>query len=183
MANYRNGIYVAFNGMGTTDPTKSDMKYYGLLQLWNKSNNFDLSFSDSHKKTHSVRDSSQDTTLKNRLLERFRSSKVLFLIATDKASINRGLLNWEIEKAVETYDLPIIVCYPDYNWVQSPEELSDKWPDKLSEYVNAGKVKTIHIPFKKALIEEAINQFSVHNPPTYILTHYTDDVYKKHGIK
>ena len=29
---YRNGTYVAFNGMDTTDPTKSDMKYYGLLQ-------------------------------------------------------------------------------------------------------------------------------------------------------
>lgn len=31
---YRNGTYVAFNGMGTTDPTKGDMKYYGLIQKW-----------------------------------------------------------------------------------------------------------------------------------------------------
>ncbi len=183
MSNYRNGVYVAFNGMGTTDPTKSDMKYYGLLQQWNKSNNFDLSFSDSHKKTYSVRDSSQEITLKNRLLERLRSSKILFLIATDHASINRGLLNWEIEKAVETYELPLIVCYPGYNWVQSPGQLRDKWPDKLKEYVDDNRVKSIHIPFKKALIEEAINQFSVHSPPKYTLTHYTDAVYQKHGIK
>jgi len=93
MSNYRNGIYVAFNGMGTTNPTESDMKYYGLLQLWNKSNKYDFSFSDSHKKTYSVKDSSEETTLKNRLLERFRSSKVLFLIVTEIASINRGLLS------------------------------------------------------------------------------------------
>ena len=34
---YRNGTYIAFDGQGTTDPTKSDMKYYGLLQRWNSS--------------------------------------------------------------------------------------------------------------------------------------------------
>ena len=40
---YRNGTYVAFNGMGTTNPTESDMKYYGLLQLWNNSKKYDFS--------------------------------------------------------------------------------------------------------------------------------------------
>ena len=183
MANYRNGIYVAFNGMGTTNPTESDMKYYGLLQKWNKDDKYDFSFSDSHKKTYSVRDSSAETTLKNRLLERLKNSKVLFLIATDKASINRGLLNWEIEKAVTTYKLPIIVCYPGFDWVQAPYELKDRWPDKLKELIENNEVKTIHIPFKKAIIEEAIGQFSVHNPPEYTVTYYLDSVYKKHGIK
>ena len=28
---YRNGIYVAFNGCGTTKPTDSDIKYFNLL--------------------------------------------------------------------------------------------------------------------------------------------------------
>ena len=48
---YRNGTYVAFDGNDTTDPTKSDMKYYGLLQSWNSNKNIEFSFSDSHKKT------------------------------------------------------------------------------------------------------------------------------------
>lgn len=183
MSNYRNGIYVAFNGMGTTNPTESDMKYYGLLQHWNKSNKYDFSFSDSHKKTYAVRDSSEETTLKNRLLERFRESKVLFLIATENASINRGLLNWEIEKAIETYGLPIIVCYPGYECIQNPGSLRDKWPAKLKEYVDSNSVKTIHIPFKQVIIEEALNQFSVHTPPNYTLTYYADSLYQKHGLK
>ena len=72
---YRNGTYIAFDGNDTTDPTKSDMKYYGLLQAWNKSKNYTLTFSDSHKKTYQVRDSSTIKTLQNRLLERMRSSK------------------------------------------------------------------------------------------------------------
>ena len=53
---YRNGTYIAFDGNDTTDPTKSDMKYYGLLQAWNKSKNYTLTFSDSHKKTYQVSD-------------------------------------------------------------------------------------------------------------------------------
>ena len=56
---YRNGTYVAFDGNGTTDPTKGDMKYYGLLQAWNKNKNYNLNFSDSHKKTYQVKDTSQ----------------------------------------------------------------------------------------------------------------------------
>jgi hypothetical protein len=183
MGNYRNGIYVAFNGMGTTDPTKSDMKYYGLLQLWNKTKKIDFSFSDSHKKTYSVSDSSSITTLKNRLLERFRSSKVLFLIVTEKASVNRGLLNWEIEKAVETYNLPIIVCYPNYDKIKYPDSHKEKWPLKLKEYLKDEKVKTIHIPFKKDIIFEALKDFSIHTPPNYTSGVYNDSVYEKFGIK
>jgi hypothetical protein len=183
MANYRNGIYVAFNGMGTTDPTKSDMKYYALLQSWSKSNNIDFTFSDSHKKTYSVDDTSTITTLKNRLLLRFKSSKVLFLIVTENASINRGLLNWEIEKAVKTYDLPIIVCYPKYGKIKRPSAHKNKWPLKLKEYIDNEEVKTLHIPFKKDLILEAIKTASVHNPPLYSNGIFMDSVYKKYGIE
>lgn len=42
---YRNGTYIAFDGQGTTDPTKSDMKYYGLLQRWNSSKRYELNVS------------------------------------------------------------------------------------------------------------------------------------------
>ena len=183
MTAYRNGIYVAFNGMGTTNPTESDMKYYGLLQSWNSSKKYDFSFSDSHKKTYSVRDGSAQATLKNRLLERLRNSKVMLLVATEFASINRGLLNWEIDRAVDGYGLPIIVCYPGFTCIQSPMDLKDRWPTKLIEFVNNDKVKTMHVPFKRAIIEEALGQFSVHSPPSHTLTYYLDSVYKKHGIK
>lgn len=180
---YRNGTYVAFNGMGTTDPTKSDMKYYGLLQSWNKSNKYDFRFSDSHKKTYSVNDSSQIETLKKRLMERMKESKHLLLICTDKSSINRGLLNWEIEKAVETYKIPIIIALPGYSWVQNPSSHSSKWPSYLKYYIDKNLVKTISIPFKQAIIDEAINDFSVQSPPKYTLTFYNDSVFKRHGLK
>lgn len=176
MSTYRNGTYVAFNGMGTTNPTESDMKYYGLLQAWNKSNNFDLTFSDSHKKTYSVQDSSLITTLKNRLLERLKNSKHLVLIATEFASVNRGLLNWEIEKAVETYQIPIIVVYPGFEKITNSIS-RNRLPSKLIEYIDNEKVRTIHIPFKQKVIEQTIKDFSVHKLPDYTVTTYTEEYY------
>lgn len=83
---YRNGTYIAFDGNDTADPTRSDMKYYGLLQAWNKDRNNTLSFSDSHKKTYQVRDSSTIITLQNRLLERMRSSKNMLCIISKDTS-------------------------------------------------------------------------------------------------
>ncbi len=133
MSTYRNGIYVAFNGMGMTNPNESDMKYYWLLQHWNSSNKFDLKFSGSHDKTYSVQDSGKIETLKSRLLEKLRNSKHLLLIATEFASINRGLLNWEIEKAVEKYELPIIVSYPGFDNITSITSLSNRLPSKLQD--------------------------------------------------
>jgi hypothetical protein len=179
MSTYRNGTYIAFNGMGTTNPTESDMKYYGLLQLWNKSNKYDFTFSDSHDKTYSVADSSKIATLKSRLLERMRNSKHLLIIATEFASINRGLLNWEIEKAVEEYKIPIIVVYPGFDKITSTNSLRNRLPSKLLEYIDNEKVKTIHIPFKQSIIEKTIEDFSVHTPPKYTVTTYTEDFYKK----
>jgi hypothetical protein len=183
MSTYRNGTYVAFNGMGTTNPTESDMKYYGLLQHWNSSKKIDFTFSDSHDKTYSVQDSSQIATLKSRLLERLKNSKHLLLIATELASINRGLLNWEIEKAVEEYGIPIIVAYPGFDKITSITSLRNRLPSKLIEYIDNGKVKTIHVPFKQAILEKTIQDFSVHTPPKYTVTTYTEDFYKNQTNK
>ena len=179
---YRNGTYVAFNGCGTTDPTEGDLKYYALLKAWNKSNKFDFSFSDSHEKTYSVLDTSRKETLKNRLLERLRHSKQFLLIITENSSWNRGLLNWEIEKAVDNYGLPIIVAYTMCEIVRSTSPYKKYWPSKLKEKIDADNVKTIHIPFKQKIIIEALEQFDINNKPKYTVTIYKDSVYKKHGI-
>lgn len=125
---YRNGTYVAFDGNDTTDPTKSDMKYYGLLQSWNSNKNIEFSFSDSHKKTYQVNDSSQIETLKARLQERMRNSKNMLIIISEDTNWNRGMLNFEIEKAVDYYNIPLIIAYAKYNKIRDVDSLSEKWP-------------------------------------------------------
>lgn len=182
---YRNGTYVAFDGNGTTNPTKGDMKYYGLLQGWNKSNKFELKFSDSHKKTYQVRDSSTKRTLEGRLLERMKNSKNMLLIISEDTNWDRGMLNFEIEKAVDYYKIPIIVAYTGYDYILNPRGLEDKWPKALYERINNENAKCIHIPFKEKAISSAISQFSIHSTGDDILTsplsYYTREVYKRWG--
>lgn len=182
---YRNGTYVAFDGQGTTDPTKSDMKYYGLLQRWNQSKSNTLTFSDSHKKTYQVQDTSSMVTLQNRLLERMKNSKNMLLIISKDTAWDRGLLNFEIEKAVDVYDLPIIIAYTGYNAITAPSQLSNLWPKALTSRISDGSAKCIHIPFKEKAIMTAISQFSIHSTGDNILassyTTYTAETYRNWG--
>ncbi len=183
---YRNGTYVAFDGNGTTDPTKGDLKYYGLLKSWNNSIKYDLTFSDSHQKTYQVRDSSSDVTLKSRLLERMRSSKNMLIIISDDTNWDRGLLNYEIEKAVDYYEIPLIVTYTGgYNSILNPLLLKEKWTKTLLDRINNKSAKCIHIPFKEKAIMSAISQFSINSTGDNILTSplttYTKETYIRWG--
>jgi hypothetical protein len=185
MAN-RTGTYVAFDGNGTNDPTKGDLKYYGLVQIWNKSNKFDLKFSDSHKKTHQVKDNSTISTLQSRLMERMRSSKNMLLIISDDTNYDRGMLNFEIEKVIDLYKLPIIVAYTGYDYILNPSLLNKKWPKALEERINNNTAKCIHIAFKEKAIAAAVSQFNIHEKEdqlTQPLHFYNESAYKGWGYK
>ncbi len=176
---YRNGTYVAFDGNDTTDPTKSDMKYYGILQSWNSNKNIEFNFSDSHKKTYQVKDSSSINTLKSRLLDRMKNSKNMLIIISDDTNWNRGMLNFEIEKAVDYYKLPLIIAYTKFNKIRDAKLLSDKWPKALKERIDNESAKCIHVPFRKEPILDAISQFSVNNKyPNTSINVYSEEAYK-----
>lgn len=163
---YRNGTYVAFDGQGKKNPTESDIRYYMLLRQWNASSSYELQFSDSHQKTYAVLDSSSMQTLKSRLMDRMRNSKNMLLILSEDTNWDRGLLNFEIEQAVDYNKLPIIVAYTGYISIQNVnDELEIRWPKALKERIENNTAKCIHIPFKEKAIMSAISQFSVHNKP------------------
>ncbi|WP_394339167.1 TIR domain-containing protein [Methanosarcina sp. UBA411] len=75
-----NGTYIAFDGLGQTNPTLSDFKYYGTIQAWNENKNIDFKYVDSHDKTCAVRDSSLRTNLEARIRERLSNSKNMVVI-------------------------------------------------------------------------------------------------------
>lgn len=167
---YRNGIYVAFDAQGTTNPTQSDLKYLGLLRSWNNSKNCELTFSDSHLKTYQVLDTSQKRTLENRLMERLRNSKNMLLILSNYTNYDRGMLNFEIEKAIDVYELPIIVAYTGCDYLLDARAYSNRWPKALKNRIADGSLRAIHIAFKEKAIMNAISQFSVHSTGSDILT-------------
>lgn len=184
---YRNGTYVAFDGQGTTNPMDSDLKYYALLSAWNENKKIDFCFSDSHKKTYQVLDSSSLKTLKNRLMERMSNSKNMLLILSTDTNYDRGLLNFEIEKAVDFYEIPIIVAYTGCAYLLKPHLYSNRWPRALRERIEDGSLKAIHIPFKEKPIIDAIGRFSVNSTERHDmledpLCRYTREAYEQWNL-
>ena len=105
-------------------------------------------------------------------------SAIFILIITEHSNANRGLLGWEIEQCIKTYKLPIIVAYTMCSGkLTSISSYKKYWPEKLKEFIDKDKVKTIHIPLKKELILKAINDFSVNDMPNYTITVYKESVY------
>ena len=162
MAN-RTGTYIAFDGLGQTDPSKSDFKYYTSIQGWCAGKHIDFKFVDSHDKTYAVRDTSKQATLEARIRERLAVSKNVVVILSDETRESGSALSYEIEKAVDTYDLPLICAYTGYNSIFQPRELSNRWPNALTQRINDNSVTAIHIPFKKNPLLDAIDQFSVNS--------------------
>lgn len=178
MAN-RTGSYIAFDGLGKTNPTESDFKYYSTMQAWSKGKNIDFKFVNSHEKTAAVRDTSLRSTLESRIRERLAASKNCIVILSDDTRKTGSMLSYEIEKAVNLYQIPLICVYVGYEIICKPVDLSNRWPDALTVRIENGSAKAIHIPFKKEILLTAINQFSVNSSiPNDSLVTYTREFQK-----
>ena len=160
MAN-RTGTYFAFDGLGQTDPTKSDFRYYATVQGWDAANSIDFRFVNSHDKASAVRDTSKLETLKASIRQRLAASKNMVVIISSDTRKSGSLLSWEIERAVDYYELPLIVAYTGYSSILDPAALRDKWPTTLTTRIDNQTAQAIHIPFKKDALFESIRRFTV----------------------
>jgi Lhr-like helicase len=158
---YRNGTYVAFDGLGEADPTKSDFKYYATIQAWNANKNIDFSLTNSHEKTDAVRDTSKRATLYSRIQERLRASKNMLVILTKNTRYTGSVLSFEIEQAIDTYKIPLIIAYPEYSIILNVDSHSDIWPKSLADRIDNDDIQAIHIAFAKDVILDAITRFHV----------------------
>lgn len=159
---YRNGVYVAFNGCGTTIPTESDIKYFNMLKAWKENEKIDFSFVDSHQKTYRVLDSSTKQTLLSRLNERMASSKLMFLIVTDRTKHSSDVVDHEIIRAIDCDKIPIVVAYTDKDIIKkvSPE-MKDKLPKSLKDRIKKNECKILFIPYKLKAVKKAFEDFGV----------------------
>ena len=181
---YRNGTYVAFHAAGTNLPGKSDIDYYNLMKAWTAKTDDDFTMINSHDKASAVRDASLRTTLRNSLLERLRNSKNMVLVIGETTRLDTDWVPFEIEKAVDTYKIPIIAAYTVFDKpIRAPRSLSWYWPKALEVRIDNETASVIHIPFKKEALKDAI-LFSHSNPPLGKgLGIYADAAYKAFGIE
>ena len=157
----RTGTYFGFDGLGQADPSKSDFKYYATVQSWAAGKNIDFQFVNSHDKASAVRDTSKRATLEASIMQRLRAFKNMVVILSDNTRKSGSMLSFEIEKAVDTYGLPLIIAHTCYNSILDPAILSARWPIALQTRINNGAVNAIHIPFKREAILDAIGNFTI----------------------
>jgi hypothetical protein len=182
---YRNGTYVAFHAAGTNQPGKSDIDYYCLMKAWAAKTDDDFTMINSHEKASAVRDSSLRATLRRSLLERLRNSKNMVLIIGETTRSDTDWVPFEIEQAVDSYEIPIIAAYTVFNTaIRKPRALSNYWPSALTVRIDNGTASVIHIPFRKLALMDAISQFSHESLPNGKgLGIYDDAAYKAFGIE
>jgi hypothetical protein len=180
---YRTGTYIAFDGLGEADPTKSDFRYYATIQAWCANKNIEFALTNSHEKTFSVRDTSTRATLYARIQERLRDSKNILVILTKNTRYTGSVLSYEIEQAIENYKLPMIIAYPEYSSVLNVDGLNNLWPKALADRITQTSISAIHIAFKKECILDAINRFYVNGETlTGGKNYYNRDAYVSWGL-
>ncbi len=142
-----------------------DFCYYSILKAW-KGSDSSFPFNNAHETTYNVRDDSDwENTLKPRLRERLRNSKnVILFLSTNTA--NSRALREEVDYAINTLKLPIIVIYPE---LKSKEELLTADHQSLNTNVknlwnklpifrdSKSKVPVLHVPMNKDVIKAALS--------------------------
>lgn len=179
---YRNGTYVAFHANGTDIPTDSDIKYYNLMKAWTEKTDDDFTMVNSHDKASSVRDSSKKATLRASLQERLRNSKNMVLIIGETTRYDTDWVPFEIEQAIDNYEIPIIAAYTGHDYILVPKQLSALWPTALATRINNSNARVIHVPFKKEPIKAAIGQFTHDALPKTPLSYYSREAYVSWGL-
>lgn len=178
----RTGTYIAFDGLGQEDPTKSDFRYYATLQAWNASKHREFSFTNSHEKASAVRDTSKLATLHASIKKRLLASKNMLIVLSNNTRKSGSVLSWEIEKAVDEYGLPLIIAHTGYQSILAPRDLSNRWPTSLAVRLNIGTAKAIHVPFKQDAIFDAIQRFTVNGEKLgESFSFYTEDTQRQWG--
>ena len=178
---YRSGTYIAFDGLGLTNPALSDFRYYSIMQAWTSHKSIDFNYVDSHDKTYAVRDASLRATLESRIRERLSNSKNVVVILSSDTRKSGSMLTYEIEQAVDRYALPLIVTYVDYEVIASPGQLSSYWPNAMRTRILNKAAKAIHIPFVKDALLDAISQFNYSKLPATSLNFYNEDAHLSFG--
>lgn len=141
---YRNKTFISF--------ASEDIKYYRLMQAWNKNEKIDFNFYDAHD-LNTARDTSKPETIKARLRERLSNAKQIILLVGDKtrqkAAKSNSFIHYEVE-VISKLNLPIVFA----NLNQSRESESYRIPSTLES-----PLYTISTSFQPKIIQYALDEF------------------------
>ena len=137
---YTNKTYVAFDA-------DNDIRYYRLMQAWKHNDGTSFDFYDAHDLNNLMKWSTEET-IKNKLQERLRNTKVFILLVGDNTKYLYKFVRWEIEQALKR-EIPIIIV--NLNGKRSKD--ADLCPAILE-----GEL-TLHVSFNQRIIEKAMRDW------------------------
>ncbi len=160
--------YVAFDA-------SKDMAYYNTLKMWKEHKNIDFNFDNAHT-LNSLRDGSNEETIKRKLRERMKESDLLILLVGESTKNLYKFVRWEIELAIDL-KLPIVVC--NLNGLRTMD--NDLCPPILRSEL------AIHVPFKARILSHAHDNWPASHKShlakgTKEARIYIDSVYEKLGL-
>jgi MTH538 TIR-like domain (DUF1863) len=164
---YRNKTYIAFDG-------DNDMHYYRLMTAWSAHQGFDFDIYNAHD-LNTARDSSQETSIKRQLRERFANSKLFLILIGESTRYLTKFVKWEIETAIGL-NLPLIGIN-----INGSRGQDDRCPPALRDAL------AVYVPFNEKIITYAMKDWpsshgqyerkSLGGP-----YHYNDSVYQSLGL-
>ncbi len=166
---YRNKTYVIFDG-------DNDMWAYARMKGWKSLDNIDFDFYDAHDLKPLTDQAANETYIKQRLLERIKSTKQAIVLVGDKTKNLHRYVRWEIEQC-QKLDLPIVVVN-----LNKRKSIDNTLCPAILQGENA-----IHISFRMKIIKYALDNFPNFYNSTCDKTksedwHYPTSVYKDLGL-
>lgn len=166
---YRNKTYVIFDG-------DNDMWAYSYMKGWKVNENIDFNFYDAHDLKPLTGLASNETYIKQRLLERIKNAKQVIVLVGENTRYLYKYVRWEIEQCIKL-DLPIVVV--NLNKMRS---IDNTLCPPILKGANA-----MHVSFRMKIIKYALdywpNQFNSTVDKTQSDDwHYPASVYKDLGL-
>lgn len=137
---YANKTYVCFDA-------DTDILYYRLMTAWKENDKIEFNFHNAHE-INNLRDGSSEETIKAKLRERLKNTKVLVVLIGANTKNLYKYVRWEIEWAIEN-DIPIIAVNLNKKKVMDDTLCPPILKDKLA----------IHIPFGQKIMDYALNNW------------------------
>jgi hypothetical protein len=166
---YRNKTYVCFDA-------DSDIDYYKAMQSWKATDHIDFNFYDAHD-LNNIRETSNEDTIKRRLRERFRDTKLLIVLVGNQTRFHYKYVRWEIEVALKL-EIPIIAV----NIINSETNIYDKYPPILRDEL------VLNIQYNRTLIKYSIDNWidtynSLKSKEDISNKVWNEQVYRNLGLK
>ncbi|NTU58763.1 MAG: hypothetical protein HGB00_07565 [Chlorobiaceae bacterium] len=174
------GTYVAFDELCQKDADQSDFRFCLPILRWAAERPaLHMVYEERHDKVYAVRKSSLRASLTTRIKERLATCHNVVVVLSSETRKSGSILSYEIEEAVDSFGLPLIITYVDFKAIAEPLELEAYWPNALSQRIKSGAARAIHIPFNKHAILDAVSQFTSANRPLTGVNHYTEYAHRK----